>query len=308
MLLTAALALVSAAMLAGTRRRGDGNGAAVHRLVRYLAPSGPPPETRPPAWARLDRVVLRWPAVALLERRAGQAGVKAPVSALLLATVAAAAAVGATAGLLRGPAAGLPAAAAIVLVAGVALDAARGRRIRTVEAQLPAAIDLLVGQLRSHRSIGEAFGDVAQWIAEPLRTECGRVAEELRIGVPLARALERLRDRVPAPAVPGIATAIAVADRTGGNLVECLVRQAESARAQIAFRHEVRALTAHARTTGTALALLPAGVAAAVLLFDPNVFAPMLGTPAGHVLLGLAAAMEVCGWQAVRAMIRRVEG
>ena len=308
MLLTMALVLLSAVMLAGTRRREAGTGAAAHRLVRYLARTGPPPDARATALAHLDRVVLRWPAAALLERRAGQAGLRVPVSALLLATAAAAAAAGATAGLLRGLAAGLSAAAAIVLSAGAALDAVRSRRIRSIEARLPAAIDLLVGQLRSHRSIVEAFGDVAQWIAEPLRTECGRVAEELRIGVPLARALERLRDRVPASAVPGIVTAIVVADRTGGNLVECLVKQAESLRAQITFRHEVRALTAHARTTGATLALLPVGVAVAMLLFDPTVFEPMLGTPAGHLLFGLAAAMEVCGWQVVRLMIRRVEG
>jgi tight adherence protein B len=187
------------------------------------------------------------------------------------------------------------------------VQTARGRRLRRLEAQLPAALDMVVGQLRSHRSIGEAVADVAHWIADPLSAECARMAEELRIGMPLQHVLERFRDRVPVAAVPAIITAIAIADRTGANLAECLARQAAAARAQIAFRQEVRAMTAHARATGAMLALLPAGVAAGMLLLDPAALEPLAGTGPGHVLLAGAAAMELCGWQTIRWMIRRVD-
>jgi tight adherence protein B len=91
------------------------------------------------------------------------------------------------------------------------------------------------------------------------------------------------------------------------HLAECLARQAAAARVQIAFRQEVRAMTAHARATGTILALLPVGVAAAMLVLDPGVLAPLTGTTPGRMLLAAAAAMELCGWQTIRWMIRRVD-
>lgn len=258
-------------------------------------------------FARADRYVLRLSVGAALERRITQAGVAAPVSALLLGTAMAMCAVAGIVGTLGGRDASFLAVPVVILAAHALLQAARGRRLRQLEAQLPGALDMLVGQLRAHRSIGEAVADVSRWLPEPLGGECARVAEELRIGVPLPRALERFRDRVPAAAVPALVTTIAVADRTGANLTECLGRQAAAVRAQVAFRHEVSAMTAHARATGATLTFLPVGVAAAMLLLDPGVFAPMVGTAPGRVLAGVAGLMELVGWQAVRWMIRRVE-
>lgn len=303
--LVALLALLSAALFAGGRE-ADRRGQAARRLIRYLR-RGASSQGRHTVFAGADRYLLDLPLGAALGRRLGQAGVTAPASALLLGTAAAICIAGGIASVLGGPRLGLLAVAAGAIAAHTVLQAARGRRVRRIETQLPGALDMLVGQLRSHRSIGEAVADVAQWIPAPLGGECSRVAEELRIGVPLSRALERLRDRVPAPAVPAIVTAIVVADRTGANLAECLIRQAAAARAQIAFRHEVSAMTAHARATGATLALLPLGVAVVMLLLDPSVFTPMVGTAAGRVLTGAAGVMELVGWQTVRWMIRRVE-
>ena len=307
MLFAALLVLLAAALWAvGGRTDDDRARAAARRLIRYLKRDAA--RERPhSAFARADRYVLRLSAGAALERRLSQAGIAAPVSALLVGTAVATCGVAGIAGALGGPEAAFLAVPAVALAAHTLLQAARGRRVRRTEAQLPGALDMLVGQLRAHRSIGEAVADVARWLPEPLGGECARVAEELRIGVPLPRALERFRDRVPVPAVPAIVTTIAVADRTGANLAECLARQAAAARAQIAFRHEVSAMTAHARATGATLTLLPVGVAAAMLLLDPGVFAPMVGTAPGRILLGVAGLMELVGWQAVRWMIRRVE-
>ena len=303
-LLLTLLAALSA--LAWTGGRPDHPDRTARRLVRYLRRDGVS-EGPEPIFARADRGLRRLPFGAAFERYAVQAGVAMPVSALLLgagAGVSVAAGIGAAAG---GPVGAVPPVLAAILVGHAALRTARSRRIGRMEAQLPAALDMLVGQLRSHRSVGEGISDIARWIAPPLGGECRRLAEELRIGVPLPRALERLRDRMPARAVPAIVTAIMVADRTGANLAECLARQAAAVRAQIAFRQELSAMTAHARATGMILALLPIVVAAAMFVLDSGVFEPMVATTSGRVLLGTACAMELAGWLTMRWMIHRVE-
>jgi tight adherence protein B len=304
--LTALLAALSAVLFAAGRDCAGPRRAASRRLVRYLRRAGGP-GGHDTVFARADRYMLRLPAVAALERQLRQAGVAAPPSAVLAAGVSACVIAGVAAAARWGLPAGLAAPAAVALPARMLLLAARGRRVRRIETQLPGALDMLVGQLRAHRSIAEAVSDVAQWIRDPLGAECARVADDLRVGAPLAQALDRFCERVPSPAIPAIVSAIVISDRTGANLAGCLSRLAAAARTQIAFRHEVSAMTAHARATGATLTLLPAGVAAALLLFDRGVFAPMITTAPGRVLLGTAAAMELIGWYAIRRMIRRVD-
>lgn len=304
MLLLILLAVLSALAWAGSRV-DDGDRAA-RRLASLLGRAGRL-EGRESIFARADRCLLRLPSGRAFERQLVQAGVTMPVSALLLPAGAGVCVAVGIGEVVRGPTCAALTLFLAVFAGPAALRTARSRRIRRMEAHLPTALDMLVGQLRSHRSVGEAISDVARWIPGPLGGECARVAEELRIGVPLPRALERFRDRVPAPAVPAIVTAILVADRTGANLAECLTRQSAAARAQIAFRQEVSAMTAHARASGVILALLPVAVAAAMTLFDAGVFEPMVATTAGRVLLGAACAMETTGWLAMRWMIRRVE-
>ena len=305
MVLAACWAVLLVVMFAGSRGERETRQPAARRLNKYLKRALH--EERESVFTRADRYLLQLRLGVAIERAVTQAGMSAPISALVVVAAGGMCAFGTIVGALLGPAAGMLAIPAVALTGYALLQTARGRRSRRIEAQLPGALDMLVGQLRSHRSIGEAVADVARWIAEPLGGECTRVAEELRIGVPLPHALERFRSRVPATAVPAIVTAIVVSERTGANLAECLARQAAAVRTQIAFRHEVSAMTAHARATGATLAFLPLGVAAAMTLLDPGVFEPMTGTTAGRVLLGVAAAMEFCGWQAIRWMIRRVD-
>jgi tight adherence protein B len=129
----------------------------------------------------------------------------------------------------------------------------------------------------------------------------------MRLGVPLPQALDAFRRRIPSRPLAAVITAILVAEKTGGNLADFLARQSATVRAQVAFHREVRAVTAHARSTAAILTLLPVGVTAGLLLLDPGFLSPMLRTGVGRELLGSAAAMEVVGWQVMRAMIRSVE-
>jgi tight adherence protein B len=116
-----------------------------------------------------------------------------------------------------------------------------------------------------------------------------------------------LRRRIASRPLATVVTAILVADRTGGNLAEFLSRQCRVVRDQVAFLQEVRAATAQARSTATILTFLPAGVAAAMFVFDPAFFTPMLAPGAGRILLSIAAAMELAGWHVIRRMIGRLE-
>jgi tight adherence protein B len=301
------LAVAAAAMLIVcelTARRGASVPA--RRLERHVARRPVRSRRSGGALRRVDRRLVRIQIVAFIEQRLREAGVPCAVSEALLASAAGAAAAGGAAAAFGGPAA---CAAALVLcpgVAWIALGAARDRRCRRLDLQLPAALDLMVGQLRGHRSAAEGVAEIARRLPGPLRAECARVSEEIALGASLSEALERLRRRVPSPSLGAIVTAILVAERSGGNLAECLSRQSQAVREHLAFLQEVRAVTAHARGTATVLTLFPVGVALAMLLLDPAAMDGLFASRGGRTLLFLAAALQLVGWYAIRTMIRGV--
>jgi tight adherence protein B len=310
LVLTLTLALL-AVLLGDTRvigrRAVPGGAPEMQRLQRYVARRGGRRRVGRRILVSIDRRLLRARAMIALERRLREAGIALTVSeALLLASVAAAAAGGGF-GVTHGVAAGTLASAAWVGAAWLCLVGMRDRRVRRLDLQLPAALDLVIAQLRAHRSTAEALTEAAHRVSGPLGQECGRVIEEVRLGASLAQALDALRRRIPSRPLGTVVTAILVTDRTGGNLAEFLARQSRIVRDQVGFLQEVRAVTAHARATAAILTLLPIGVAAAMYLLDPGFFAPMLSSGMGRALLTGAATMELLGWLVIRAMIRGVE-
>ncbi len=295
-----------AALIAGELAARPGRDLLARRLHRYVTRRAVGPRRRSSALRWLDRQLARVGAAAAIDGRLHEAGVPLGAPEALLGAAAAMAAAGAIAAVSGGLAAGAAAAAACLAGGWWWLGAARDLRCRRLERQLPAALDLVIGQLRAHRSPAHAIAEIARRLPDPLRTECARVAEELALGASLAQGLNALRGRIPSRALDAVVTAMLVAEQSGGNLAECLARQSDAIREQLAFLHEVRAVTAHARGTATVLSVLPAGIAAAMLLLDPGAMAPLVASRAGRTLLAVAAALQMGGWYAMRAMIRGV--
>ncbi len=284
----------------------DASARAAERLDRHVARRSRRRRPEGRLLAHLDRRLVRAQIMAGLDRRLREAGVPLSVAEALVITCAGTAVLGGIAAAIRGMGAAVVMVAVCPPAALWSLGSARDRRVRRLDLQLPAALDLLVGQLRAHRSVAEALTEVVHRTGEPLRGECTRMVDEVRFGASLPQALDALRRRIASRPLATVVTAILVADRTGGNLAEFLSRQSRAVRDQVAFHQEVRAVTAHARSTATILTFLPVGVAAGMYLVAPEFFAPMLAPGAGRTLLGAAALMELAGWLVIRLMIRRL--
>ena len=277
------------------------------RLARYVTRRAVPAPRRRAFLRSVDRRLLRLPVIAPLEHRLRQAGVALSVAEAFLAGCGGAVLAGALAAALGGPLAGAAAAALIPGVAWIGLGIARDRRGRRLDRQLPEALDLLVGELRGHRSAPEAIAEVARRLADPLRVECARSAEEMALGASLRQALEGLRRRVPSRPLAAAVTAVLVAERTGGDLAECLARQSQAAReADRILAGGAGGDRACAGDRGGMLTLLPVGVGLAMLALDPAAMRTLVDSAAGRVLLGTAAGLQMLGWYMIRAMIRGV--
>jgi Flp pilus assembly protein TadB len=170
-----------------------------------------------------------------------------PVSAALGAGAAAALFVGGSRGVLLGLAAAVATGA---WVRRLETPAARRRRER-LEADLPAAVDLLAACLTAGRAPGEALPEVAAALDGPLHSELSLVAARLRLGTDPVAVWQEVAAH---PQLGRLGRGLARVAETGSSVADATSRLAEDLRRDARARVEARA-----RAVGVKAAL-PLGV------------------------------------------------
>lgn len=177
---------------------------------------------------------------------------------------------------------------------------AEQRRIREA---LPAVAEGLAAAIRAGLPLPEALTAVAAgqeaFVAAVLR----RSAALLRLGRPLEAAARQLDD-VFGPSALLLRETLRGFHRRGGNAPRALERAAALARAEVALRDEVQALTAQGRVSALVLSLLaPCGLLF-FLVANPAGVRAFFTEPRGQVLLTAALLLEGVGalwlWRLVK--------
>lgn len=186
--------------------------------------------------------------------------------------------------------------------AGIGLGAAlillmvvRGRRIRQVQEQLPAALDMLARAVRAGESLEQAIELVGAKSPEPLAAEFRRVGRQLGMGLSMTAAMRALVYRVRLIDVRIFTTTLAVHRRTGGNLASTLERLAGVIRERLTYRRQMRAATGAGRVSATMIAAAGPLLFAYLFFFQPEYVGGLLTDPIGRSLLILAVLLEVAG-------------
>lgn len=149
---------------------------------------------------------------------------------------------------------------AILIAAAVpfmSFDMLANRRKDAFEAQLPGVLDLIAGSLRAGWGVQQAIGLVVEEIPEPSRGEFVRVQSQIRLGLSLEDALERMAERLGSRDFTWTVSVIKIQREVGGNLAEVLGTVAETIRERAALTGHVKALTAEGRLTAWILGVLP---------------------------------------------------
>jgi tight adherence protein C len=109
-------------------------------------------------------------------------------------------------------------------------------RARRVRRELPPLLDLLRVTVEAGASLGEALRAVGERSEGPLAQELRAVGRQVRLGVPIAVALDGLVERVPLAEVRALVRALDRARRHGAPLADTLAAQARDARFALARR------------------------------------------------------------------------
>jgi tight adherence protein B len=179
----------------------------------------------------------------------------------------------------------------------------RARRRVTIAAQLPDALALWAGLLRSGQGLSQSLGQVAARQAPPLRDDLAMVLRQYRVGMPLERAVNEWRARVDINDLAMLSTLLRATRDLGGNLAESLSRLAEVMRSRLAMEARIRALTSQGKLQGLIVGMLPILLLLVLGFMEPEAMRKLYQTHQGWAAIGAMVALEATGFMLIRRIV-----
>jgi len=178
----------------------------------------------------------------------------------------------------------------------------RGRRLRTFEAGLPRAMELIANSIKAGQSIAQALSSVTDNAGPPLNEEFGLARREIELGASVDSALSNMVKRMGSSDLRLVVMVITIQHSVGGDLPAILTTLADTMRQRAEMREEILAATAQSRASSLIITLLPLAAATGLYFLVPDYFRPMFASPLGWVLIGISAGLLIIG----NVIIRRI--
>lgn len=233
-----------------------------------------------------------------------QAGLSIRAPEFVVLSLAGAAAIGAGVLGVLGP---LPALIILLLSpfgARLVLRFLASRRRAKFAEQLDETLQLLAGGLRAGHSLLRAIDAVAGEAEAPTTEEFSRIINETRLGRDLGEALDDAALRMRSDDFSWVAQAIAIHREVGGNLADVLDQVGQTIRERSQIRGQVKALSAEGKISALVLMMLPLVITGALMLMSPGYMDPMVQTPLGLAMIGVAALLFTAGGLWLRKVVQ----
>jgi len=170
--------------------------------------------------------------------------------------------------------------------------------------ELPNAVEAIVRGVKSGLPLNDSMRLVAREAKEPIKSDFQRVLDQQSVGKTIQEAVVTLYDRVPLPEVNFFVVVITVQAQSGGNLSEALGNLARVLRNRKKMKEKVKAMSSEAKASAGIIGSLPIIVAILVSLTTPTYLLPMIETPIGNLLLGVAAILMFMGGFIMNRMVQ----
>ncbi|MBO4304679.1 MAG: type II secretion system F family protein [Lentisphaeria bacterium] len=194
----------------------------------------------------------------------------------------------------------LIAAVAAFPVPRMVLKYLRKERMNKFNLQLEDALLSISGSLKAGFSINQALETVAAQNRSPISFEFRLLMHEIRLGVTLDTALEKMNKRLDSPDFELIAMAIITARQTGGELTVILERLAGVIRERVRITGRIRALTAQGRLQAVIIGLMPFALFSAMLYVAPDMMNSFFSSVVGILFLMGVIVLDAVGFFVIR--------
>jgi tight adherence protein B len=191
-----------------------------------------------------------------------------------------------------------------VILPARGLDFLARRRQQRFLAAFTGGIDIIVRGARSGLSLPDCLAAVASDAAPAVRREIAPVVAQLRAGVPIASAMDRLAQQMPVPEVRFFAIVLSIQSQTGGNFTEALANLAAVLRERERLAAKVKTASAEVKASAITIGALPFLVVGATAILAPDYIGVLWREEAGRKLAAIAALWMLAGIMVLRRMAR----
>lgn len=221
---------------------------------------------------------------------------------ILMASASLAVLLGVIAWTMLGIPAGVLLAATCLVAPTLAIRTIAKRRVRRFIYQLPDALLALASALRAGSNLNKGLELLAKRQPPPLAQEFTIVLAQYGIGKTLEQSLRDMRQRIDAPELDLMNTAINVSRQVGGNLADTLESLAKTLQEKAHIEGKIDALTSMGRAQGWVVGLLPVFIGFVLYRQQPERMSLLFTQWYGWVVLAVVAAMmALAAW-----MIRKI--
>ena len=174
------------------------------------------------------------------------------------------------------------------------------RRIKKIEQQLPDALLMMSGAMKSGASLSQAIDNVARDGEPPLSQEFSLYIRQRKLGVKVETAMDNMEQRIQLEDFSMLLAAVRISREVGGNLADTLDSLAETLRQKLTMEGKIASLTAQGRMQGIVMSLLPLILMGVLMKLEPKAMGMMFNTKLGLVVFGLVIAMQILGYLSIR--------
>jgi tight adherence protein B len=174
-------------------------------------------------------------------------------------------------------------------------DHVAGQKTAMIEAQLAAAIYLMVGSLRAGASLLAAFESALEEVGPPLRPYFQEVAGRIRLGDDPRAAVGDLQVNVPIETFRLFATSLAIHWEVGGSLATTLSTVGQTIRDRIELSRRVRAQGVESHASVAVVLAIAYVLAFLMWRTNPDRMEAFVGTSIGTALIAGVIGLQAFG-------------
>ena len=170
-----------------------------------------------------------------------------------------------------------------------------GQQADLIEAQLAAAIYLMVGSLRAGASLLAAFESALEEVGPPLRPYFREVAGRIRLGDDPRSAVSDLQKHVPLETFRLFATSLAIHWEVGGSLATTLSTVGQTVRDRIELSRRVRAQGVESHASVAVVLAIAYILAFLMWRTNPSRLEGFVGSTIGTVIVASVIGLQAIG-------------
>lgn len=176
----------------------------------------------------------------------------------------------------------------------------------TIDDQIIEVLLMISSSLKAGRNLDQAFELVAIASPPPICHEFRTLVQERRLGVSMVEALNNLIKRVPNPDLRLAINATIFQQETGGNLEDLYKQIVNTVAERKKILGKIRAGTAHARLSGSLIAVIPIILIIFLFVMQPTYIMPLFRHTLGTMMIFGSFLASLIGLVIIRRMTKGV--